>query len=174
MGSESAHPVKRRMNWIGLGLSLPVLGAWIWIMVELSGEDKVLAIAAPITLFIAAAAWALHRYLWKWRGAVFVTALLLHVVALTVMLLPMSASAEMSFAEGLWVILEFPMDQVVWDIKNFDPTNPSMATGSLLLVSSLAFTLLHPVHPTFWTAMASSLGFSLYILISFLMMSHAG
>ncbi len=168
--AEPERRWKHRMNWLGLVLSLPAIAAWIWVMVELTKEETWLLLWVPVTLLVG---WAAHAWPilfgWKWRGATVLTAFLLHVV----LLFACMAVATGPALEGLSSFLGFAVDVVRWDIENFDPARPLMALRSLFLVASLAFTLLHPIHPTFWTAMTSSIGFSLFLGANALMLSHA-
>jgi len=183
MTSKREIEKRSKTGWIGFCLSIPAFTVWIWILWEvyqelgMSKDEVAIAILAPVTLGIGVVAYTVHLRVWKWRGAVVVMTFGLHFVAMAVVfLLAMDADASgESFAEILWAVIEFPLDSVRWDIANFDFAKPSMAVVPLLVFGSLCYAaVLHPLYPTFSTAMASSIGFSLYIEISFLMMSRAG
>ncbi|BCX48050.1 hypothetical protein HAHE_19580 [Haloferula helveola] len=173
MSAEPERQWKRRMSWLGFALSVPALAAWIWILVELMKDEILVGISIPVTLLIGGAAYALHRFVWKWRGTVVVTALVLHAVLLVGLMAVARGALDASVFEALGDMFGFAVDVVRWEAKNFDASEPSTGMGSLFLIGSLVFTLLHPIYPTFWTAMTSSIGFSLFIGIICLMMSRA-
>lgn len=173
MADEVEQRAKRRLNWIGLALSLPALGLWVWVTVELAKEETFLLLWVPVTLLLGGAAYAIHRFLWRWRGAVVVSALVLHLLLMIICIAIGSGSLDMAVFGSIADFIGFAVDVVRWDIGNFELSKPSTAFGSLLLISSLVFTLLHPVYPTLPSALASSIGFSLFLAITALMMSHA-
>lgn len=102
-----------------------------------------------------------------------VSALVLHLLLMIICIAIGSGSLDMAVFGSIADFIGFAVDVVRWDIGNFELSKPSTAFGSLLLISSLVFTLLHPVYPTLPSALASSIGFSLFLAITALMMSHA-
>ena len=148
------------------------VACWIWVHWSAPMDELPAIFVMPVTIGIGAGAYLLHRLVWSWRGTVVAAVLLIHVSALTALIL----SAGGSWAEGreFWgYLVKFQVDAVWWDITHFDLANPGTLFSSVLVFGSLMLAAVHPIRPSFVSAMTSTVGVGLWLQISLAMMAHA-
>lgn len=168
--TELSERRRKRESAIFLSILIPALTAWGWMLWELGKMNSGTAVISILMLLATGAIGHLvYERVWRWPGAAVGTALILHLAVLFAL-----GGGRVSSLDLLWTVLSSPVEFVIWDIRHLDTMNPFDALIWAVIGLSLVLTSLHPLRPCFPTAMVSTLGISLWFLVSFTMMAHAG
>ncbi len=161
--NENSIRRARQFSLRGLFVLTAVSGFWLFMLSELRSEPTAIALLWSIAIGTGVASHLLYRYVFRWRGTVLVSLLILPALSF------IAAGVYFGGADDVIFVLTLPAEftfNQIWPEPLFS-TLPYIASAVVLAAA-------HPIKPSLTHAIISAMGVSIWYGLALLMAGSAG